>query len=206
VTRATDRIVRIADLAGTFVFAIEGALTALAAGLDPVGIVVLAFLTALGGGVIRDLLIGAAPPAAITDWRYSVIVLAAAGAAWSGHALIATMPPALLVGLDAAGLALFAIAGTEKALDRGINPLVAIFLGAVSGVGGGTLRDIVINEVPRVLRVDIYATAALLAAGIIAAGRALGLPPRPVAILAGLACFALRIAAVAYHWQLPRGL
>jgi uncharacterized membrane protein YeiH len=200
---STQRIVRVADLAGTFVFALEGALTGLAVGLDPVGIVVLAFLTGLGGGILRDLLIGATPPAAIADWHYGAIVLAAAALTWGFHAVVTAIPPDILVPLDAMGLALAAVAGTEKSLDRGINPFVAVFLGTVSGVGGGTMRDIVINLVPRVLRTDIYATAALAAALIVVLGRRLGLHPRGVAIAAGAACITLRLLAYRYHWHLP---
>lgn len=199
----TARIVRVADIAGTFLFAVEGALAALAAGLDPVGVLVLAFLTALGGGVLRDLLIGAIPPAAVADWRYAAIVLAAAAMACLAHALAAAAPGWPMTVLDAAGLSLFAVAGTDKALGRGIHPLVAIFMGTLGGVGGGAMRDIVLGIVPRVLRVDIYAVAAMLAAAIVAGGHALGLPARATAIAAGLACFALRLLAVAYHWQLP---
>jgi uncharacterized membrane protein YeiH len=141
--------VHFADLAGTLVFAIEGGLTGLGFGLDPVGVLVVCFLTALGGGLIRDVVMGALPPAAVANPRYSLIVLAAAAGVWLFHATLLHLPPGLLVTLDAAGLALFAVAGTDKALDRGISPVVAVFLGTVSGVGGGTMRDVVINQVPR---------------------------------------------------------
>ncbi len=197
-------VVRVADLAGTFLFALEGGLVGIAAGLDPVGVLVLAFLTALGGGLIRDVLIGALPPSAVSDWHYAAIVLAAAAVVWGFHSALFVVPPMMLIALDAAGLALFAVAGTDKSLDRGIHPLVAIFLGTVSGVGGGALRDIVINEVPRVLRTDIYASAACLAAIIVVLGRLANLSPRLVAIIAGLACFGLRMAAVSQGWALPR--
>lgn len=199
----TARIVRMADLSGTFIFALEGGLTGIAVGLDPVGVLVVAFLTALGGGLIRDLLIGAVPPAAVASWHYAAIVIAAAVAVWTFHAALLGVPSWLIVALDAAGLALFAIAGTEKTLDRGIHPLVAVFLGTVSGVGGGTLRDIVINRVPGVLRTDVYASAACLAAVIVVTGRLTGLPPRATALVAGLACFGLRLLAWHYQWALP---
>lgn len=199
----TRRIVRAADLAATFVFALEGALTAVIAGLDPVGVTVLAFLTALGGGMMRDVLLGALPPAAVGDPVYTMIVLLASAAAWMFHALIVAMPPGLLVTLDAMGLTLAMIAGTDKAIDRGIHPLVCTFIGAINGAGGGVLRDIAINIVPRVLRVDIYASAALFGAAIIAFGRLGGLSARRATVLGGLGCFALRLAAVRFGWQLP---
>jgi len=198
-------ITRVADLSGTFVFAVEGGLTGLRVGLDPVGVLVLAFLTALGGGLIRDTLIGSLPPAAVKDWHYGATVLVAAAAVWGLHASILAIPADLMILLDAAGLSLAAIAGTEKALDHGIHPFVALFIGTVSGAGGGTLRDVVINEVPRVLRTDIYASAATAAACIIVVARKLGLPPRLAAIAAGTACFGLRILAYRYNWHLPTG-
>lgn len=203
---ATPRIVRISDLGGTFVFAIEGALAAVAARLDPVGILLLAFLTALGGGLVRDLLIGATPPAAVSDRHYALLVIVAAVSVWLFHQRAMAMPSALVVALDAAGLALFVVAGTEKALDHKIDPVIAPFLGTVGGVGGGVMRDIAINQVPRILYVDIYASAGFAAAVIIAIGRVRTWPPRAVAIVAGCLCFGLRIAAVVWHWQLPRSI
>jgi uncharacterized membrane protein YeiH len=200
----TPRIVRVSDLCGTFVFAVEGALAAVAAGLDPVGILLLAFLTALGGGVVRDLLIGATPPAAVSDRYYAVLVIVAAVSVWLFNQQAMAIPPALMTALDAAGLALFVVAGTEKALDRGIDPVIAPFLGTVGGVGGGVMRDIAINQVPRILYADIYASAGFVAASIIVIGRIRAWPPRTVAIVAGCLCFGLRVAAVAWHWQLPR--
>lgn len=204
VTRNGAPIVVIADLAGTFLFAIEGAATAVAAGLDPIGILTLAFVTALGGGVLRDLLIGTKRPAAIDDWRYAAIVLGAVVAIWWAHPIVGSVPPLTMKLLDAAGLALFAVAGTEKALDNGVHPLPAIFLGTLGSVGGGAIRDILLNQVPRVLYTDIYASAACAAAAIVASGRALRWSPRVAAITGGLVCFALRMAAILLHWQLPR--
>lgn len=200
----TARITRIADIAATLLFALEGGLVAIGVGLDPVGVLVICFVSALGGGLIRDVLTGALPPAAVSDWRYAAIVIVAACAVWTLNGVLLRVPQPLVVALDAAGLAMAAIAGTEKSLDRGMHWLVAIFLGTVSGVGGGTIRDIIINHVPRVLHTDVYASAACLAAVIVVAGRLGGLPARGTAIAAGLACFALRLAAYAGHWELPK--
>lgn len=200
----TPRIVRFADLSGTFVFALEGALAAVAAQLDPVGILTLAFLTAVGGGIVRDLLIGGIRPAAIADRTYAAIVIAAAMIVWLSHPLIAAVPTPVVTALDAAGLALFVVAGTEKALDHHVDPIVAVFLGTVGGVGGGVMRDIAINQLPRILYADIYASAGFAGAVIIVAGRACKLPPRLLAGAAGVACFGLRMAALFLHWQLPK--
>lgn len=153
--------------------------------------------------MMRDALLGERPVAAVADWRYAAIVLAAA-TAWFLRPAVETIPAWLLIDLDAAGLALFTVAGTQKALDRQIHPLPAIFLGTIGGCGGGALRDIVLGEVPQVLRTDIYASAAIVAAAMVAAGRALHLPPRVTALVAGTVCVAIRLAAVAWHWQLPK--
>jgi uncharacterized membrane protein YeiH len=204
VTQSQSRVVQIADLSGTFVFAIQGALAALLAKLDPVGVVVVAFLVALGGGIIRDLLIGARPVAAVGDWSYMAIVLIASGATWLLYPLVSAIPYYHLMILDAAGLTLFVVAGTQKSLDHGIHPAVAVFLGTISGVGGGVMRDVVLNEVPRILWTDIYATAGMAGAAVVALGHVAGLPRRTMAILGGLTCFAVRVAAVTWNWQLPR--
>ena len=203
VTRNGALIVVIADLAGTFLFAIEGAAAAVAAGLDPIGILTLAFV-ALGGGVLRDLLIGTKRPAAIDDWRYAAIVLGAVVAIWWAHPVVGSIPPLTMTLLDAAGLALLAVAGTEKALDNGVHPLPAIFLGTLGSVGGGAIRDILLNQVPRILYTDIYASAACAAAAIVASARAARWSPRIAAVTGGLVCFGLRTAAILSHWQLPR--
>ena len=131
----TARLLLVLDLVGVFVFALAGGLAAMVAQLDLLGVMVLAFTTALAGGVIRDLLIGAGPPMAIRNWRYSVVAFVAAGLAFVLHGAVERVPTALLMMPDAAGLSLFAMAGTEKALDYGINPFVAILMGAITGGG-----------------------------------------------------------------------
>lgn len=206
VARPADRLLLVLDIAGTVVFAVEGASRAMAGGLDVFGVLVLAFVTALGGGVIRDVLIGDTPPAALRDWRYpTVAFLAGAGAfLWRGH--VALIPAPVLVELDAAGLALFAVAGARKALDVGIDPLIATLLGCVTGVGGGTLRDVLLAQVPAVLRVDVYATAALAGAAVTVVATRLRLPSPVAAALGVVVCFGLRVVAAALHWNLPRAI
>jgi uncharacterized membrane protein YeiH len=195
-------LVRGADLAGTFVFAFQGALAAIAGHLDLFGDMVLAFVTALGGGVIRDVLMGDLPPSALRDWAYpSTAFLAGALAfALEGYAHV---PRQLLLSLDAGGLALFAVAGTQKALDARIHPLSAVLLGTITAVGGGTIRDVLLTQVPAILRVDVYATAALFGALVLVIARAAGVPRTLAALSGGLACFVLRMLAIAHHWQLP---
>jgi uncharacterized membrane protein YeiH len=194
------------DITGTVVFALEGATSAMAGGLDVFGVMVLSFATALGGGVIRDLLIGATPPAALLDWRYPVVAFLAGGIAFAFHGFLHEIPPSLLTGLDAAGLALFAVAGADKALAYRINPFVATLLGTITGVGGGTIRDVLLAQVPAVLRVDVYATAALAGAAVMVIGVKLHLPPTLAAFCGVAVCFALRMTAVTLHWNLPHAV
>lgn len=198
------QVVLAADLAGTVVFAIEGATAAIHAGLDLLGVVVLSFIVALGGGIVRDLLIGASPPSAIRDWRYPALAFIAGLGTFLLHTQVDALPALLLSTLDAAGLALFAVAGAEKALEFGINPLIAILMGAVTGCGGGVIRDMLLVRIPVVLVANIYATAALLGAAVVVIGRRLGWPPAIAASVGGVVCFAVRVAAVQFHWQLPK--
>lgn len=192
------------DLLATAVFALEGALSAIQGNLDLMGLMVLAFATALGGGIIRDLLIGAAPPNSIRDWRYTATALIAAAVTFFWHSSVSHIPATLIITLDAAGLGLFAVAGAAKALEYGIHPLLAVLMGGITGVGGGTVCDILLVRVPVVLRADVYATAALLGAAIVVIGLRLKIRPVVVMILGAVACFALRMIGVWQHWNLPR--
>jgi uncharacterized membrane protein YeiH len=191
------------DLAGTFCFAVEGALAAIAGDLDFLGLMVLAFATALAGGLIRDLLIGAVPPGAIRDWRYSAVAFTAAAIVFFLHHFVRQIPNPIIISIDAAALALFAVSGTAKALAYGIHPFMAILMGTITGVGGGTVRDILLAQIPAVLRVDVYATAAMAGSAVMIGARRLGLHPTLAAILGGAACFLLRVVSVWQHWNLP---
>jgi uncharacterized membrane protein YeiH len=194
------------DLAGTLVFAVEGAMAGLAGGLDVFGLLVVAFVTALGGGTMRDLLIGAVPPNSIRDWRYGGIAFAGGAAVFFLHYFVGRLPGELLMVLDAAGLALFAVAGTEKALDYGVGEFAAALMGTITAVGGGTLRDVLLAQIPLVLRADVYATAALAGSLVLLAARRLGSGPRAAAALGAGGCFVLRVVAATHHWNLPHAL
>lgn len=204
VTPNVEAIVLAADLAGTFVFAVEGAFSAMRGGLDLLGVMVISFVAALGGGVIRDLLIGDTPPNAIRDWRYPALTFATGLLTFIFHSAVQQFPVGLVTVLDAAGLALFAVAGVEKALLFGIRPFVAMLMGTVTGVGGGVIRDMLLARVPLVLHADIYATAAFAGAFVVVAARRAGLPPSLAALAGGVACFVLRVLAVSYGWHLPK--
>jgi uncharacterized membrane protein YeiH len=199
-----SHLLLVLDLAGTFVFGMEGAMAAIRHELDFFGVLVLAFTTALVGGVIRDLLIGAVPPASLRDNRYAATAFAAGAAVFVFHHFVVKIPMPVIIGLDAAGLGLFAVAGTEKALEFGISPFIAVLLGTITGVGGGTVRDMFLAQVPSILRSDIYATAALLGAIVLVIARRLGTSPTVAAFLGGTFCFVLRMVAVWQHWNLPK--
>jgi uncharacterized membrane protein YeiH len=199
----TARLIEIADLAGTFLFAAEGAMTAIRSDLDFFGVMVLSFATAVGGGIMRDVLLGATPPAALRDWRYGAVAFTAAAVTFLLYWRASAIPGWLIVSLDAAGLALFAVAGTEKALSHDLHPFVAVLLGTITGVGGGTIRDVLLAQVPVILRADIYATAAMAGAAVLVIGRALRWPAPLAAGLGGIVCFGLRMLAVWQHWSLP---
>ena len=124
-TISAEHLLFAVDIAGTAVFAVEGAMAAVNGNLDLIGIMTLAFCTAIGGGIVRDVLLGALPPASLKDWRYSTIVLTAAMVVFFLHQQVRAIPQQSILILDAAGLAIFAIAGTQKALLYEMNPLVA---------------------------------------------------------------------------------
>ena len=198
-----DKLLLTVDLAGTFVFAVGGAMAGIHRHLDVFGVMVISFVSAAGGGIIRDLLIGAVPPAAIRDRRYALAAFAGGAVVFFLHHYVREIPYPLMIGFDAAGLALVAVSGAAKALDHKIDPFMAVLLGAISGSGGGTIRDVLLSQVPAVLRVDVYAVAAIAGAGVMVAGIQRG-RPRNVMMAVGFAvCFLLRIISVWRHWNLP---
>jgi uncharacterized membrane protein YeiH len=147
------------DLAGTFVFALSGAIAGVRRRLDLFGVLVLSYAACNAGGIARDLLIGAGPPAAMSDWRYLAVSLLAGSVTFCRPSAIDQLRSAVLL-FDAAGLALFAVAGTQKALAYGLHPVMAALLGVLTGIGGGMTRDVLLAEIPTVLRADLYAVAA----------------------------------------------
>jgi uncharacterized membrane protein YeiH len=199
---AMQTLLLVLDLVGTFVFALSGGMAGVNRRLDIFGVLVLAFVAANTGGIARDLLIGAVPPAAIADWRYLAVALAAGLITFYAYDLIARLRSPVLM-FDGAGLALFAVAGTQKALGFGLDPVMAAVLGMLTGIGGGVMRDMLLAEIPVVLRAELYAVAALAGAAIVVIGEALGLPSAAV-VVAGIGlCFGLRVLAIRRGWNLP---
>jgi uncharacterized membrane protein YeiH len=191
------------DLSGTFVFAVNGALTGLrAARLDIVGMVTLGMVTAVGGGIMRDVLIGAMPPAAFKYWPYLAVAIGGALLAFFYSRALRRFALPIDI-LDAAGLSLFCVTGATKSLQYGLGVVPAVILGAVTGVGGGTIRDVLVRRVPTVLTSGLYAIPALVGAAIAVAAVRAGVYGVPAALGAALACFLIRAAGIRYNLNAP---
>ena len=190
------------DFVGTFAFAISGALVAVRNRLDLFGVLLRSFTAATAGGVLRDVLLGLTPPLAIVDWRYLAISIAAGLLTFFRHAQVERMRNPVQI-TDAIGLAMFAVIGSTRALDAGLGPGGAIMLGMVSGIGGGMARDMLVAQVPSVLKRELYAVAALVGAAMIVAGDMLDLPREPIAVASMVLCFTLRWLAIRHGWRLP---
>ena len=197
-----ETLLLVLDLVGTFVFALSGAAAGVKRRLDLFGVLVLSFAAGNAGGIARDLLIGAVPPAAISDWRYLAVSLLAGIITFYWFSGIDRLRSPVLV-FDGAGLALFAVSGTQKALAFGLNPVMAALLGMLTGIGGGMARDVLLAEIPTVLRADLYAVAALAGAAVVVIGDALQFSSTAVTIAGAALCFGLRLMAIHYGWHLP---
>lgn len=190
------------DLIGTFVFALSGGTLAVRQRLDLFGVLVLSCAAAVSGGIVRDVLIDAHPPAALADWRYLVTAILAGLVTFRWSAAIERLRNPVQL-FDAAGLALFAVLGTGKALAFGVSPFAATLLGMTTGIGGGIVRDLLVARVPVVLQAELYAVAALAGGGVVALAAVLQLPQQPAMVVGALACFGLRWMALRHGWQLP---
>lgn len=195
-------LILVLDLGGTFVFAISGAVVAVKCRLDVFGVLVLSFAAGNAGGITRDLLIGAVPPAAVGDWRYIVVSVVAGLVTFLWYPVTSRFSRDVLW-LDAIGLAFFAVSGAEKALAHGIHPMMAALLGMLTGIGGGMLRDVLVSGIPSVLRTDLYALAALAGASVVVSAHLLHMSPMVATLTGGCLCFALRFMAIRHGWHLP---
>jgi uncharacterized membrane protein YeiH len=199
---STSTLLLVLDLCGIFVFAISGALVAVRKQLDVFGVLVLAGTTGLGGGFLRDVLIDATPPAALADWRYLTVPVAAGLLTFVFHPAVGRRERVVII-FDAAGLGLFCVTGALKALDYGLGPVPAALMGMVTGIGGGMARDLLAGRVPVIFSSELYATPALVGAtwAVLAAGW--DQPVVVVAIPGVLICFGLRLVALWRGWQAP---
>ncbi|CAA9399919.1 MAG: Uncharacterized UPF0126 inner membrane protein [uncultured Propionibacteriaceae bacterium] len=191
------------DLAGIFVFALSGALVGIRKDLDVVGVLVLAGVAGLGGGMIRDVLIGAVPPASLTDWRYLLVPALSAVVALRFHPSLGRIERHINV-LDALGLGLFCVTGSAKAMLYGLGPVPAALLGMLTGIGGGVLRDLLAGRTPLVLKQEVYALPALAGATVVAVTWELGLYRSWLAIVAAALCITIRLLAIWRKWDAPR--
>ena len=198
----TSAFVTLLDFIGTFAFAISGALVATRHRLDLFGVLVLSFAAATAGGMVRDVMLGMTPPVSMLDWRYLAVSSIAGLLTFFRHAQVERMRNPVQF-FDAAGLGLFAVIGADKALTAGLGPVGAVMLGVVSGVGGGIARDVLVAQVPSVLKRELYAVAAMAGALVVVVGHAFGLPSAPVAMVGAGLCFALRSMAIRRGWRLP---
>jgi|SRR6516225_8750177 uncharacterized membrane protein YeiH len=190
------------DLAGTFVFALSGATAGVKRGLDLFGVLVLSFVAANTGGILRDLVIGTVPPGAVSDWHYLGVSLAAGVVTFCFPSVVLQRWNPILL-FDAAGLALFAVSGAHKALAHGLHPVMATLLGMLTGIGGGMARDVLLAEIPVVLRADLYAVAALVGAATVVVASGVRVPFGVAAPVGAALCFGLRVLAIKYGWKLP---
>ena len=190
------------DLVGTFVFALSGAVAARQKGFDIFGIFSVAFSVACGGGIIRDLCIGAIPPAGLTNRLYLLMVLAATLATIGFYRLLKSVRQPVLL-FDALGLSVFAVTGARKVIAFGYPYELAILLGIVSAVGGGIIRDILLTRIPVILQKEIYAAAALVGALLVVLGDRWRYPVGATSLVAIVACFGLRFLGLHYHLNLP---
>ena len=190
------------DWIGTFVFALSGGLLGVQKRFDLFGVLFLSFVVAVAGGMIRDVLIGAIPPAGISEIHYFLIAIAGGLITFYCYPRVASRQSQMLL-LDAVGLGLFAVIGAAKAVDYGINPLMAAIMGMLTGIGGGMMRDVLAGEVPFVLRSDLYAVAALAAGGIVALGHVLGMTRLYPMLVGAAICILLRIMAIYRGWRAP---
>ncbi len=199
----TTTFVALLELAGTFAFAISGGMVAVRHRLDLFGVLVLSFATATAGGMMRDLLLGATPPASLVDWRYLAASVLAGLLTFFRHSAVERMRNPVQL-FDAVGLGLFAVLGAGKALAAGLGPVGAVMLGVVSGVGGSIARDVLVAQIPHVLLPrELYAVAALAGAAVVVGGDAVGLPAAPAAVAGAVLCFTWRWMAIRRGWRLP---
>ena len=190
------------NLAGTFVFGLSGGLAAVRARLDVFGVLVLAVVVGIAGGITRDVLIGI-PPQTIRDWRYLVAGGASGLVTFIAHPVLKRLERPILI-LDAGGLALFCVTGASTALDHHVGAFEAILLGAMTGVGGGALRDVLLREIPVVLRTGLYAIPALIGAAIVVVASQSGTHNLAFPIIGAAVCFAIRLAGIYFDLNVPR--
>ena len=195
-------LINVLDWVGTLAFALSGGLIGVKKRFDLFGVLFLSFVVSVAGGIARDLLIGAVPPVAITDVHYFMIAMVGGAITFSRYPRVASLQHQILL-FDALGLGLFAVTGTQKALEHGINPMMAAILGMLTGIGGGMTRDVLAGGVPFVLQGDLYAIAALAGGAAVSAGAMIAAPPSLSILSGAVLCILLRLMAIYRGWRVP---
>jgi uncharacterized membrane protein YeiH len=195
-------LVLVLSLGGTFAFGLSGGLAGVRVRLDLFGVVVLAVVVGLAGGITRDLLIGV-PPVTFRDWRYLAVAGGAGLVTFVAYPLLGRLGGPIDL-LDAAGLSLFCVTGASAALDHGVGAASAVILGAITGIGGGIMRDILVREIPVVLREGLYAIPALIGAAIVVGASRAGAHGPAAPIIGAVVCFTIRVAGLTFGLNIPR--
>jgi uncharacterized membrane protein YeiH len=198
-----SQLLRVIDLTGTFVLAIQGATIGAEKGLDFLGVMVISLVTAMGGGIARDLLVGEHPPEALRGWPVPAVALAGGLFTIFSFHVIEQVPELALLTVDALGLSLLAVSGVEKAMEYKLTPIAAIIMGAIAGTGGLTAGEVLLAQIPTILRTDFLASAAIIGAIVMVIARKLGLGANWATLLGGVTCFVSRTIAIWQHWHLP---
>ena len=193
-------LINVLDWVGTLAFALSGGLIGVKKRFDLFGVLFLSFVVSVAGGIARDLLIGAVPPVAITDVHYFMIAMVGGAITFYRYPRVASLQHQILL-FDALGLGLFAVTGTQKALEHGINPMMAAILGMLTGIGGGMTRDVLAGGVPFVLQGDLYAIAALAGGAAVSAGAMIAAPPSLSILSGAVLCILLRLMAIYRGWR-----
>ena len=198
----TEHLIVSLDLLGTFVFAVSGAEATRESKLDLFGIITIAFLTACGGGIVRDLCLNVTPPVGISHWPYLALTITATALVIGFSKTIERLNfPVLL--FDAIGLSIFSVAGTQKSLALGFNYEVAVLLGVLSAIGGGMFRDVILRRIPLVLRKEIYGSAALVGAILFSLSHYFEINPNVGTWIGVIVCFLIRYFSLKRKWDLP---
>ncbi|MGW0041581.1 trimeric intracellular cation channel family protein [Rhodococcus sp. NPDC003348] len=195
-------LLKVLELVGVIAFAASGALVAVTKRLDFFGVCLIGVFTAIGGGVLRDVLLGITPPTSLNTWKYFTTALVTSVVVFFAHAAVRRLRREILV-LDAVGMGLFASSGATIALDVGASSQAAMLIGATTAIGGGVLRDILVNEMPLLLHRDLYAIPALIGSTVVVACAALGLTANAGLVIGTVSASVLRLLALWRKWNLP---
>ncbi|WP_430331355.1 trimeric intracellular cation channel family protein [Rhodococcus sp. ACT016] len=195
-------LLKILELVGIVAFAASGALVGVSKRFDIFGVCVVGVFTGIGGGIVRDVLLGIHPPTSLTSWPLFGTAAATSVIVFFVHSALGRLRREILV-LDALGMGLFASTGAAIALEADAGPLASALIGATAAIGGGVLRDVLVNEVPLLLHRDLYAIPALVGAALVVVGSSVGMSHDASLVLGTVVATTLRLVAMWRRWSLP---